>query len=883
MKAMLIESKKIDFEISSLVLATFLLLLYCPCMGQVQQKKALTENDYKRWGTLEVKAISDQGKWASYVMRYENHNDTLFVQNTARNKSYVFPKGNDGHFGGEQLFAFLAPDSKLKVMELPTGKITVYDNVKRYELAKDGQYIITLNKGYGEKCLMQIRNSKGKVIDSIEGVSEYALNADKDAIMYASSQKDYSELGIIHFARYSNTVVSKANNSHFFNLTWHKDSKSVAFFKETDSANKAITVNYYKIAGKKLFMLDYAVKIASSNMEVFKRIKFTISDDGKKIFFMVAKKKDPNLEKPDVPEIWHGNDKWLYADRQRQQTEGDIPKVALWYPETGLCLQISDDELPSIMLSGQQQYAVLYNKFSYGLQSKYYEEADFYLTNLKNGSKELILKKQSVDLNQIGFDPFSNRILYYRESNWWMYDPVKKTHTNLTKKVTTHWDNYNTSDAPHQFGAYGNPGWTNDGKDVLLYDANDIWLVAIDGSSCKRLTRGYEKNLVYRITPIEYDWRSQSNYDGRKPTIFDLSKDLLLEATNSENWSTGYFIYNDKSKEQPLVYEASKIDEIRKSKNSAYIFQTQTFNQSPRLEFRRKNQTASKILFQSNKPQKEYSFGKSELLYYYNNKGQKLKVALFYPAHYNPIKKYPMVVHIYDVMSDELHQYVNPSFLNREGFNVTNYTLNGYFVLMPDIIYQMGNPGSSAVDCITAGVNAVIGKGMVDKDKIGLYGHSFGGYETNFLISQTNIFAAAVSGAGVSDIISYYFNISRNGYFQSDMWRFENQQFRIGKSLYEDKEAYIRNSPIMYAENVRTPLLLWAGKNDRIIPWNQSITYYLALRKLEVPTQMLVYPGEDHSLENPENQKNLSQRMMEWFDYWLKGEAEFKTVSKETE
>ena len=242
-----------------------------------------------------------------------------------------------------------------------------------------------------------------------------------------------------------------------------------------------------------------------------------------------------------------------------------------------------------------------------------------------------------------------------------------------------------------------------------------------------------------------------------------------------------------------------------------------------------------------------------------------------------------MVVHIYDVMSDELHQYVNPSFLNREGFNVTNYTLNGYFVLMPDIIYQMGNPGSSAVDCVTAGVNAVTGKGLVDKDKIGLYGHSFGGYETNFIISQTNIFKAAVSGAGISDIISLYFNISRNGYFQSDMWRFENQQFRIGKSLYDDKEVYVNNSPIMHAENVRTPLLLWTGKNDRIVPWNQSITYYLALRKLEVPTQMLVYPDEDHSLENPENQKNLSQRMMEWFDYWLKGEAEFKAVSKETE
>ena len=867
---MLMLRKKIDFEISSLVVATFLLLLCCPLFCQGQQKKRLTENDYGRWGTLEVKAISEQGKWASYAMQYENNDDTLFVHSTAKNKSYSFLKGCDGRFGGEQIFAFLTPESQLKVLELPTGKIAVYDNVKRYELAMDGEYIITLNKGYNEKSLMRIRNQNGKGIDSIAGVTEYALNENRDALVYASSQSGHKQVEFIHFKPYSRVVVS-VNSGSYFNLIWEKDAKSVAFLQETDSLSKVININYYRIADKKLFSLDYVAKVKSKNMEVFKRTRFVISNDGTKVFFMVSKKKDTNVtEKPDAPEIWNGTDKWLYADRQRQKAEGDIPKVVVWHPDMGEYLQISDDDQPAIMLSGQEGYAILYNKFSYGLQSKYYEEADFYLTNLQDGSKELILKKQSVDPNQIGFDPFSNKILYYLKNNWWIYDPMAKTHTNLTQKAVTRWDNYSTVDAPHQFEVYGNPGWSSDGKNVLLYDANDIWLVAIDGSSCTRLTRGREKNMVYRIARAEYDGRSHTNFEGRESVLFDLSKDLLLEARNTENWSTGYFIYNSTSGTKSLVYGLSKIDEIRKSKNGAYIFQNQTFNQSPRLEFRKKNSAVSKILFQSNKQQNEYSFGKSELLYY-NSKGQKLKAALFYPANYDSTKKYPMVVHIYDVMSDELHQYVNPSFLNRDGFNVTNYTLNGYFVLMPDIVYQMGNPGSSAVDCVTAGVNAVIGKGMVDKDKIGLYGHSFGGYETNFIISQTNIFAAAVSGSGISDIISLYFNISKNGDFQTDMWRFENQQWRIGKSLYDDKEAYVRNSPIMHAENVNTPLLLWSGKNDRIIPWNQSITYYLALRKLGVATEMLVYPDEDHSLENAENQKDLSKRMMTWFDHLLKG------------
>lgn len=163
-----------------------------------------------------------------------------------------------------------------------------------------------------------------------------------------------------------------------------------------------------------------------------------------------------------------------------------------------------------------------------------------------------------------------------------------------------------------------------------------------------------------------------------------------------------------------------------------------------------------------------------------------------------------------------------------------------------------------------------------------MFGHSFGGYETNFIISQTNIFAAAVSGAGISDIISMYFNIGKSFDFQSDMFRFENQQWRMGKSLYDDKEAYLRNSPIMHAENVKTPLLLWTGKNDRIVPWNQSISYYLALRKLGVKNEMLVYPDEEHSLANPSNQTDLSKRMMAWFDHLLKGYPEPEWISKET-
>lgn len=881
MKKIYLIERRIYRDLLGLFIPLLTLLLSCPVAGQEQPKKRLTEADYGKWGTLSVKDISDQGKWASYEMTYENHNDSLFLQRTSGNERYSFPKGNHSHFGGEQIFAFLAPESKLKIIHLETLKTEVFTAVKRYELVLDGKYILTFDNGYGEKSTLKVRNEKGILMDSIFGVTEYALNDTNDAVLFAANNQGDGEVGIINFKKYSRSMVSKGSSGKFHNLVWQKNGQSVAFLNETDSVSKATTIHCFRIVDKKLLSFDYSAKVGlAANLAIYNGIPLFISHDGTKVFFMEARKEDSEVKKdPKAMEVWNGNDKWLYIDRQQW---GDMPKLAVWYPDADWYSQINSNELHNIMLSGQQNYAIISNPKAYGLQSKRYDEVDYYCKNLKDGSQNLMLKKQTNDPNQMGFDPSSNKTLYYRESNWWIYDPVPQTHTNLTREIATKWDNSNDNDAPHQFMAYGNPGWTSDGKSVLLYDANDIWLAAIDGSNCTRLTKGREKNIVFRIALIEYNGFSWVNYNGRASPTLDVSKDIILEAENTEDWSTGYYIYNTQSGEKPLVYGISKMDEIRKSKNNLYIFQNQTFNQPPRIEYKKRNEATAKIIFESNKQQAAYSYGKSELLYYSNSNGDKLKAALFYPADYNPIKKYPMVVNIYDIMSKNVHQYVSPSLLNREGFNITNYTLNGYFVLLPDITYKMGDPGLSATDCVTAGVNEVLDKGLVDKNKIGLFGHSFGGYETNFIISKTPIFAAAVSGAGISDIIAFYFNISKNAIFQSDMWRFENQQWRMGKSLYDDKEGYCRNSPIMHAENVQTPLLLWTGKNDRIIPWNQSITYYLALRRLGVTTRMLVYPDEDHSLENADNQKDLSKRMMTWFDHLLKGEDAPEAISEGT-
>lgn len=357
-----------------------------------------------------------------------------------------------------------------------------------------------------------------------------------------------------------------------------------------------------------------------------------------------------------------------------------------------------------------------------------------------------------------------------------------------------------------------------------------------------------------------------------------MDEDLIFESRNIKDHSTGYHSLNFKAGEKLIVHGSKKFEQLLQSKNHCFAYTSQTYNNPPQLEFK-KNGTNQSILFKSNLHQKEYFYGKSEIVYYRDSAGEMVKSAMIYPAGFNPSKKYPMIVYIYENMSGLVNNYQNPSLQSTIGFNISNYSINGYFVLLPDIIYKKGNPGISALESVKSAVNAVLEKGFVDRKRIGLYGHSFGGYEANFIISQTGLFSAAASGAGISNIIGYYFNISRNGIAQSEMWRFESQQYRIGNSLFEKKENYLKNNPLLNADKINTPLLLWSGKEDRVVPYTQSVAYYLALRKLKKPSVMLIYPTEDHNLKKASNQEDLSRRIMEWFDYFLKGKKTAEWIS----
>src|SRR5690606_37845490 len=245
-----------------------------------------------------------------------------------------------------------------------------------------------------------------------------------------------------------------------------------------------------------------------------------------------------------------------------------------------------------------------------------------------------------------------------------------------------------------------------------------------------------------------------------------------------------------------------------------YVFRKQKFDLSPQLILFDERKGCPKLFVQSNLQQKRFFWGKSRLLHYTNSQGRELQGAMFYPVNYDSNKKYPMVVNIYEKKSSLLHKYQNPSNVMEDGFNPTNFVNEGYFVLYPDIFYEINNPGISAVDCVLQAVkNTLNEEPTVDKNRVGLIGHSFGGYQTAFIITQTDMFATAIAGAPITDLVSHYLGIGWNT-GKSHAWRFEHQQIRYSGPYYEQLTPYILNSPIHTMREINTPLLLWFGDKD---------------------------------------------------------------------
>ncbi|PTS87398.1 hypothetical protein DBR27_24520 [Flavobacterium sp. HMWF030] len=868
------------FRALSLVLFCILHLVACPVSGQVMQKKHLTPTDYSLWGRLNIDQVAPNEKWVSYNMHYENGTDSLYVCNATNQKTFLFPSAASSLFTRDNYFICQNKD-KLQVLDPQTGKKENVNLVQQYYYSNAANLLILSIAANGNRNTLIIKTPLDKTLQEIPDVDQFSLSPDGRQLIYTLLFNEKTSVFVTDLLKLGKSKwILKASDLRYETFTWQEDAKAVAFYSKTATPESIKSLFLYRFESDQLTELDPIKQTGfPKDYSIIKEppYEIRISEDMKKVFFTIKKNKKPQLGPEDSKvEIWNANDKFVYAFEQRQGNFEQSSKIVLWEPDKGIVNQITSAELPSIILSRDHEYALLSNPKAYEPQYEDEGPRDYYILDFKTFEKNIFLTKQSPYYLDMLVSPTGKYISYFRDNNWWVYNVATKKHSNITAKLGVPFSG-KIHELKDNF-AFGNPGWSIEDKEILLYDEFDLWAITPDGSSSRRLTHGRESKIKHRLN---LTGNEKNIYESRKLVQYDLFKELFFRLTG-EDGKTGYTSWKKNDNEKLISYGDCSISTLRFGvKKQKLFWLEQKFNLPPRL-ISKENLLPAKVIFQSNKQHYNYYWGKNELIHFQNSKKQNLKGILYYPANYDAQKKYPMIVHIYEKQSQGLHNYINPTLYNEPGFNVTVATLEGYFVFLPDIVHEKENVGPSTADCVVSGTNKILELGVVDPKKMAIMGHSFGGYESSFVINHSDLFATAVASGAIVDLTRRFLTLGASK-GQPQMWRFNTGGWRMGeKTPFTNRSDFDRNSPLESIENLKIPLLMWCGKEDTQVDPFQSMEYYLALRRLGKKCIFLQYPGEGHTLEDPVNQKDATIRILQWFGYYLKGETSTQWINKGT-
>ena len=566
-------------------------------------------------------------------------------------------------------------------------------------------------------------------------------------------------------------------------------------------------------------------------------------------------------DKPDLV-IWHWRDERLQSMQQVQETRDEnFSYLSIYRVDDDRFFRLADDDVRDVTAAPKQRWALGYDDSRYELMGNLDGRRfdDVYTIDLHSGERKLALEKARWAFMP---SPDGTHLLYYDDGDFHTYELATGESNNITADVPTSFinteDDHNVQDPPiNPFGW----GWTSDGSAVLLYDNWDVWQVGVHGGTATNLTvNGRDEKIRYR---------RRFSLDPDEEGI-DLSQDIYLAPYGEWTKKSGIArIPAGGTGVDELLWADAAFSGLMKAEDAdVFLYTKATPVEYPDYYAASGSFTGASRITDANPEQSEFFWTSgSRLIDYTGAKGDKLQAALHLPANYEEGKSYPTIVYIYEKLSQGLNSYAQPYF---NGFNKSVYTSNGYAVLMPDIVYQINDPGMSAVWCVLPALEAAIATGVVDADRVGLHGHSWGGYQTSFLVTQTQAFAAAVAGAPLTNMISMYSSIYWNS-GSGNMSIFESSQGRFTGGYWEAMDDYVRNSPVFFAENVRTPLIILHNDADGAVDWNQGIEYYSTLRRLGKDVIMLQYEGENHGLRKPANMKDYTVRMREFFDFHLKG------------
>ena len=886
--------------------------------------------DWQQWERLGAVDLSPDGRWMAWQVSRNDGTQELRVRMLATDADKVFEQGGGPEFSPDSrwmLFRIVPSEAerekdkdakaKVGILDLMSGEDREVEGATSFELSECGRWLAMrreTKRSDGGGADLVLHDLHSGVDVHFGAVGSFAWSEAAPLLAMTVDAPEQAGNGVRVYDAASGllrTLDSAA--ADYVGLNWREDAADLAVMRtrefEDDEDATHVVLAWRGLgpdaapAALRRTAYDMHATEGTPDMRVVDYAGLRWSDDGGALFFGLKewenRPENPAVSAKDAKDAKDEKDEGADDDKEKGKGKSDKdkddgkkplretlkegPGVEVWHADdidilprqkitalsdgrenflvvlhldSGALVQLEDELVESVRLLEGQRWAIGYDESPYEEEQRFSATyRDLYRVDVRTGERTKLLDR--VKYSYIG-DPEGRTILVQRDGHLWSHDLESGAQANLTARVDVPFINQENSSLTDEKPPYGVQGWTTDGR-VILATRYDLWAFALDGSGVQRLTNGTAHSVRHRIQRV--DREAEEFLAPDRPVHVSLYGDLTKRSGYGRLTLAGDF--------QELVYEDAHVSRLAKAEGAdVFAYVRERFDDSPDVFVGGAGLADARQFSHTNAQAKDFLWGHAELIDYTNARGEAMQGALYYPAGWEEGKQYPMITYIYELESQELHRYAAPS--ETSPYNPAVYTSQGYFVFSPDITYRAQFPGVSASECVIPAVQSIIDRGLVDKDRIGLVGHSWGAYQTAFLVTQTDLFAAGVAGAPLTNMMSMSMSIYWNS-GQTDAYIFHESQGRMDRPFWQDVETYIANSPIFHIDKMNTPLLVAFGDEDGAVDWHQGIEMYNAARLARKPMVMLVYAGENHSLREKPNRVDYHHRVREWFDHYLKG------------
>ncbi|ACU62053.1 alpha/beta hydrolase family protein [Chitinophaga pinensis] len=838
------------------------------------QKPPLRIDSFKSWPSIGYGNISNNGRFVYYNMQTAHEGETkTVVRATQTDWQTQFDELTDPTFNDRSNILFAICKDTLLKLDLTSRKVSYVPDVSSFRLLKTGldQWLLQRSVKSNALSIIRLRDNKKIALDSI---SDFVVSHNQQYLLLQQLNNDTGRLVLLNLKEAVYTTVF--NGSGINNIIFDNTDQQFAFWTDSSQLTQ-LWVGKTNIAGATCLYTEKQ-RGSANNVHVCAGCSFKFSSNGQHLFLtlqqpiksavnnpnlVISSYQDPILKTADF-EGTNINDTITHLLASINLNNKEL--IQLTQANEEIILETPREETPD-------NYIIIRCRTQDSTDQTYTDAYNYYLCSTASGKRFPVKLNSQTGLKSIQISPGGKYLVYY-DPAFSAYYSVSLSDLQRVKILSSETESlldFRLKDYPKAQHPVGITGWLSEDRHVLISTTCNIYLVDPEArQQTVNLTAGLQQNrhIIYHLPLSRY--RLQPEKDG---TFLLSALDLNNKKIALQRWKPGSVVDPRNMHFQSvyignlkLFYPQLNRDIHKAVDRNSYLVRMESAGEAPNLYFTEDFEHFKQL--SDIHPQKNYNWLTSELHKYRDARGYDVEGVLYKPENFDSTKVYPLIINIYEQKSIELNKYEAPGNGSGGDIDLSRLVSNGYLVFKGNIVTEHKKPGEGALASVLAAVDHLKKYKWIDPSKMAITGHSFGGYEVNYIITHSNIFAAALSAAGVASIIeSYSTPVGTAG----TMWDgyLKDGPPKVVSALSDSVNLYVQNSPIFFAKNVNTPLLMMHNTEDGNVLFSQGLSFFAELKRLRKKVWMLTYRGDRHVVSE-ENQVDYYTRLSAFFDHYLK-------------